>query len=168
MDSNKAPGQLAFEGHGGLACAWDSLLPSERTRWHGAELAAQEPLRQRAERAERELAASGDEGDELEDDGIALRVENAKLRARIAELEDQVRADALTHHDGMTKDQNRIRELEAHIAEFEASRELGAVRIGTTAARLPLAHHVLSQLTREPCAGDDPEGVTEAARLGRL
>lgn len=44
MDKPKAPGQLAFEGHGGLTCAWESLLPSERVRWERAERASQEPL----------------------------------------------------------------------------------------------------------------------------
>jgi hypothetical protein len=45
--------------------------------------------RERAERAERELAASGEEGDDLEDESIALRLENATLRARITELESR-------------------------------------------------------------------------------
>lgn len=89
MAREKTPGQRAFEGYGGLTCAYSSLLPTERIRWEGAGLAAQEPERQRAERAEqaRETAegawheATGCAGP---DDALA---ETRRLRARIAELE---------------------------------------------------------------------------------
>lgn len=82
-------------------------------------------LRRRAERAERERDEARITKQKV-DEHVNVAAEVVRLRVRIAELEDEARAVALTHHDGMVKDGNRIRELETRVAELESRPRLGA------------------------------------------
>jgi hypothetical protein len=84
--------------------------------------------RQRAELAEQQIGTSLAFVEESRLARGEAASEIAALRARVAELEDAARADALTHHDGATKDRNRIDALEITLSRVALILRNGAAK----------------------------------------
>jgi hypothetical protein len=88
--------------------------------------------RQRAELAEQQIGTSLAFVEESRLARGEAASEIAALRARVAELEDATRADALTHLDSATKDRNRIAELEAQLGAAKRQAHIAEAELAAT------------------------------------